>query len=67
MLYDFLLTNVINISEDIKSEIQTAWKVFCVGIIPEKCKQRYGKIYKCFRNWCDELCVGRFDEKIFLA
>lgn len=34
---------------------------------PQYQKFPEGKIYNCFKKWCDEKCGGRNDEKILLA
>lgn len=49
------------------SEIENAWEIGCAAIIPEKSKDRYEKVYKMFKNWCEEEDGASINEKVLLA
>ena len=53
-------------SEDYENiELETAWKISCAVVIPEKSKDRYQNTYDNFK-WCDKKKLG-VNEKVLLA
>lgn len=48
------------------SDIEVACSIGCCSVIPEKSKERYEKMYNCFKKWFKENYGNSINEKFLL-